>query len=398
MVTGKKILLRIGACLAHAVFMILLCWGWMGVNYTLELEEIQIKASTLIEQALFEKRKNFAEEFVFIDISGNKSLLDREDGSGSDIITDRNKLNTFFKQINRVSKGCYKYIICDVLFDRSSIDDKQLEETLYNTPKLIIPASETDEGIQLPVFKSIQSGIASYPNSFGYASSESIIKYTLLEKQGRSIALAVHENLVGKKCDCLLGLLFLNNKTSFNCIFPNYRIQSSHLINDSGRSRIIPLNYISNLLAKSETFFFNNLLKDKYIVIGDFVNDTHSTTLGPMSGPVILSNIYLSVREGDNLIKISWLLYVMVGFGLVSSFFLYPPEWLLRLEEWLIHSSIGVLLFIEELFMAAFLLWLVSLGSYLVCGIHLDIVVLSLYMTAFITIKKVVWKIKNADI
>jgi hypothetical protein len=192
--------------------------------------------------------------------------------------------------------------------------------------------------------------------------------------------------------------LFLNDETGFNRIIPHYRIRSSGLINDSGRSRIIPLNYICSLLAANDTLFFNKLLKDKYIVIGDFVNDTHNTISGPMSGPLILSNIYLSVREGDNLIRISWLLYVMAGFGLVSWFFLYPPGWLLRLEEWLVHSSIGVLLFIEEFFLAAFLLWLISLGSYLAFGIHLDIVILSAYMTFFITIKKVVRKNKKAGL
>lgn len=380
---GKKLIRSAGI----AILIMLFCWVWMQVDFTLDSEAFQVKTSSLIKEALVNKDSSFADQFVFIDISGNKQLVPRPDGSGDELITNRATLDTFFQCIHQYP--VYRYILCDVYFEKKLPGDSSFRETLAATPRLIIPKNETEEGIQPAVFTETEQGLTSYSISSGYHSSGDLVKYPLLRTiTARSIPLMMHERITGQQSTSLMGLLWQNGQVGFNHFIPTFRIKPEHLNLDTV-NKIIPLNYMIQAMTYADSTFYYNIFRDKYIVIGDFRTDSHPTVLGPMPGPLVLANIYLSVREGDNNISTWWILYVWGAFTLLTWLVFYPPGFIRKWEEKLIGTSGGILFALEEWALSALVLWLLSLISYLLFNRHLDVVVPSLLLSLFAIVIKI---------
>jgi hypothetical protein len=370
-----------------AFLIMLFCWIWLQIIYTLDIEAFQVKTSSLIKKALTNNNSSFANEFVFIDISGNKQLVPRDDGSGDDLITNRAKLDTFFRFINKNSH--YRYILCDVFFEKILPGDSAFRETLAATPRLIIPENETEEGIQPALFTETEQGLTSYSISSGYHSSSDLVKYPLLHTpSARSIPLMMHERITGQRSASLMGLLWQKGRVSFNHFIPSFRIEPEHLNIDSV-NKVMPLNYLLQGMTYADSTFYDNIFRDKYIVIGDFKTDYQSTVLGPMPGPLILANIYLALREGDNNISIWWILYVWMAFTLLAYLVFFPPKKIRQWENKLIGSAGNILFALEELALSMIVLWLLSLISYLLFNKHLDVVVPSVLLSILALVIKI---------
>jgi hypothetical protein len=362
-----------------ALLIMLCCWIWLQINFTLDIEAFQVKTSSLIKKALTSKDTGFVNEFVFIDISGNKQLVPRDDGSGNDIITNRTQLDTFFRLINR--NPCYRYILCDVFFEKALPGDSSFRDMLAATPRLIIPENETEEGIQPALFTETEQGLTSYSISSGYHASGDMIKYPLLHTPAaRSIPLIMYERITGRQSASMMGLLWQNGQVGFNHFIPSFRIEPEQL-NVNGVSKVIPLNYVLVEMAYADSTFFNNHFRDKYLVIGDFKTDSHSTVMGVMPGPLVLANIFLALREGDNKITIGWLLYVWGSFSLLAFLVFFSPPGIKRWEKKQIDSLGNTLFSLEEMAFSIVILWGFSLISYLWLNKHIDVVVPSVLLS-----------------
>lgn len=374
-------------CICIGLLLMLFCWAWLQVPFTLDSETLPVKTSLFFNKLLLNKDSNFTGEFVFIDISGNKQLVARPDNSGDDVITHRAKLDTFFKLVNKYPG--YRYILCDVLFEKALSGDSSFAEILAATPRLIIPANETEEGVQPALFTEAEQGLASYSLSSGLHASNELVKYPLLyTPNARSIPLMMHERLTGRQSASFMGLLIQKGRVGFNRFIPTIRMEQRQLANDTA-TNIYALNYLLLLMKSADSAYCSNFFRNKYIVIGDFVTDSHPTTQGPMCAPLLLANIYLAVREGDNIITIPWLLYVWVAFIVLAGWVFYPLKFIKKWEEKLLGSSSNILFALEELAMAAFVLWLISLGSYLFFNKHLDVVAPSIFISFFAIITKI---------
>lgn len=65
--------------------------------------------------------------------------------------------------------------------------------------------------------------------------------------------------------------------------------------------------------ANREIYF-----KNKIVIIGNFQEDIHTTTIGKMSGPVILANLYLSLINNHHIISAGWVIILLIVFSVLS--------------------------------------------------------------------------------
>ena len=122
-----------------------------------------------------------------------------------------------------------------------------------------------------------------------------------------------------------------------------------------------------------------DLLRGRTIIVGDFDNDEHETVFGTVPGPMIVHNAYLTLRQQETLIRIRWVLLLLTLFFWMS--------WRVWHEEkagsrsWLWARSKTALgkVFADSIDDTFFLV-LGTILSYLFFNIHINILILLIYL------------------
>jgi len=69
------------------------------------------------------------------------------------------------------------------------------------------------------------------------------------------------------------------------------------------------------------------LVSNRLVIIGDFTeNDKVETPVGEISGPLLITNILLSIENGDIIITWSFLLFISISYFLISLLVFYPDD------------------------------------------------------------------------
>lgn len=275
---------------------------------------------------------------VYYNMSYDKMLvpyIDRSDTIGNNCISDRGKLLHFLRLLESTQK--YKYVIVDILFDKS--DRSEYDDSLYSQIKKmpnIIIADHLEIDHAWPEFQKLRkSGLATYfativSTSFGR------IEYSIGDK--KSLPLVVYENMYPKGSMNRYGigrfsLYTMNGKLCHNSCFLtfdntfvkpiktekklDYYVHSNKFIN-LGQFMDDPTNdndELKELIGKNT----NN----KYVVIGDFVRDVHDTYIGAIPGPVIMMRALTTLDKEGNIVKFSHVLLWLFVFFLINLSILY---------------------------------------------------------------------------
>lgn len=88
----------------HGTLMFLLCVWWLGGSFSLELEEHLFRFSAYLQRAIKDDSLSgaaMAGKYCFIDLSGNITTRNRDDGSGVDMVTNRAQLAAFMEVLAR---------------------------------------------------------------------------------------------------------------------------------------------------------------------------------------------------------------------------------------------------------------------------------------------------------
>lgn len=371
----------------HALFLLLLCWIWMGFDYTLEPEKGLSEKTSLIKK-IFSDEADPApcSRFCFIDVSGTKKLIPREGRRGVTTITDREQLAGFLEIINKVSGGQYTQIVFDIVFNQDSPDDQRLKKAMDKCPKLLIARGQADENGKSSIFSDVSSGYVGYEISSGYLSSGSMVKYRLVNAaSGKSLPAVLYERVNNIPVEKFAGIALIGGKPALNNILLESRITAESLTGKDGSSKILPFEDVTTLLQNNDSMFFRLLLKDKIIVVGDFENDLHETVHGPMPGPLVLANVYLSLTEGTGRISAGLFTCIFIAFILISWILLYPLKWMEHFHAWSEKTPVG--LFLGQFFLFGFIILLLALSVFLVFGFELNITMLTLYSSLLSTIR-----------
>ncbi|MBK7432954.1 MAG: hypothetical protein IPI66_03000 [Chitinophagaceae bacterium] len=77
------------------------------------------------------------------------------------------------------------------------------------------------------------------------------------------------------------------------------------------------------LILSGDSTFYDQFLKDRFIVLGNYETDIHPTPIGKMPGVLILLNTYLSLFNGKHQPGILWFLCLFVIFYFINLYLFY---------------------------------------------------------------------------
>ncbi|TVZ13959.1 CHASE2 domain-containing protein [Maribacter sp. MAR_2009_72] len=247
------------------------------------------------------------DNFVFIDTNFDNALIENNDNgliNGNIVIADRYKLKLLFEKLN--SRSEYKYILCDVFFDRESNIDSALSLVMSKAERLIIPRKDTLEKT-IKSFRDVKSGLVDLK-----ITDDKFYKFKLSNKNLKSLPLKMYEEIYSKKNNFNLPLYFTQEGIAFNDFVPYFKIKDKDIKRRGGH--YFNLNKILSWNPKS----FREITKDKIIIIGNYQTDLHNTIHGKIAGSLILLNVFLSLEEGLNVLSYPLIIILFLIFMFFS--------------------------------------------------------------------------------
>ena len=323
MKTGKKSpldrILFIAMIAGHSVVMVLLTLFLQSSNWMRGKEARLLKHTAAIFRTLLpEASKPPFEDYAFINVSYDKQLIDRLDSdgfpAGNEAITDRFKLAKLFHILNEDPQ--HKYLICDIFFEGISPADSALQAEMSQLPRSIFTyhTADTGDGFRKPIFNDINLGLADYAAIGG-----NFLKFRLVRDGTPTLPLTLYQEIDGGKFEHKGPFWYLNDKLAFNDFVLDYRIRNADLHRDTLNypyMNLFDVMMLANFGAEDQVREFT---KDRIVVIGDFeVADQHPTMYGDMAGPLILTNVYLALENGDNRLPWGFPLLLFVVFCYLS--------------------------------------------------------------------------------
>jgi hypothetical protein len=372
---------------------------WSGLEYNVSISERFTRWTSVAKRTTF--LSSFysdsvsKSDYVFIDVTWSKKLIPKNDVQGREAITDRSLLDSLFRVVNKFPNG-YRFILCDVFLERETEDDSAFHETVRKTQRIIFPYQYVGDRLQKPVIKDIPSAYSSYTSSSGYNLYGGFLKYKLISEDTlKGIPLRMFETLQNTNAKKSLGLTWIGNRPAFNTNILDLRLRKKHLVGDDGSSLILPLEELFAL--PNDTLLFNEFLRDKIIVIGNFEEDVHQTVFGKQPGTLILINIYEAIRHGDIYLN-GWLIMFVVIVYTALSYFLFFGEPKFKQPPIATKAVLVIATFGGELSVYSIVFYLISLITYFIFGTHLDIFAIAIYFSIIATVKKFIieWR-KNVS-
>lgn len=330
-----------------------------------------IKWSTTIKRVFLNLDEDpHQKRFLFIDLAYDKAVIKREEGPGTEVITDRAQLTRFFN-ISGKQSGAAKFIFCDVFLKGSSEWDDSLELSVKKNKNLIFPAHRDSKGAMNKPALNVPYAIADYQSNRG----NTFLKFRLFQDSSiNTVPVLMYKTLNQKVISDGLFSKYDDGQPILNSIIVDYPIRTYELLDEPEYTLV----NLSELLILPEEVIVNEYLKDRIILMGDLQNDTHNTIFGPMAGTLILLNTYLTLEGGHHRLPWMWLIFLIVSYSLLSYrvFFAHKKDITASGKRKKITEKYPFLL---SFFGYLFILGLLSVLSYLIFGIHVNILIIAIY-------------------
>jgi hypothetical protein len=372
----------------NSILMLGLAYYWLSLPRTFGDEAFFIKWSSLVRKSLlgFDDKPN-PQEVLFIDVSGSKTTIPDmkafsfmpEAGYHRKVITNRAELAELFRYMEPYRQDI-KFVLCDVLFEDTTAYDQQLEASMQRFGDRILAVSHLEEGKKLvqPTID-IPHGLATYRSTSG-----SFLKFPiLLEDSLKTIPTLMHERLDGKKYSPLGPMHTFSGRLSLPSPIVDFKIRPSDFREGSDLSEsnyaINPLGTILEAHTVMEPKEYAKFFQNKIILIGDFENDMHATPFGNSAGMLLVFNAYLTMADQQHIIRLRWIGFLFLAFLLLSyrifaDIQTSKPKFITKI----FNSRIGQLIIesVDEMV----ILIIVTLLSYFLFNIHINILILFIYL------------------
>ncbi|RZL44724.1 MAG: CHASE2 domain-containing protein [Pedobacter sp.] len=360
----------------HSFILIAFTAIWMNTGFTYGDEQLLIKWSSILKRLVFNIDVDPPKkDFIFINLAYEKALIPREDGLGNEVITDREKLAIIFNIIKKHQKEI-KFTISDVFLQGKSDQDSLLQASVNGIKNIIFPTHLANNGNIEKLDLNVPHAIADYEMA-----SSGFMKFKLYQSDSLpTVPVFLYEKLNKHQITKSNALYFDNGKPSLNSLIIDYQIRAHELF----EQKEYPVVTLSEILMLPEDIIFNEFLKNRIVVIGDFNTDVHETVYGPTPGTLILLNIYLTLKNGQHIISIWWLIFLLASYTIFSRLMLFPPPD----EDENNPSWFGPLL-ASATYLAVF-----SVISYLLFNQHLQVLIITLYINLLrfiIQMRQVEW-------
>ncbi|MBC7914195.1 MAG: CHASE2 domain-containing protein [Pyrinomonadaceae bacterium] len=349
--------------LGHAFLLLALTAFWMNTDYSYGDERLLVQWSSILKRVVLNIDEDPPQEdFLFINLAYEKALIPLESGLGNEVVTDRAKLAAFFEILERNQK-LVKFTVCDVFLKGKSEDDSLLESSVKGIRNVIFPTHHGVDGKPIPLDVRVPHGIADYRMASG-----GFLKFKLFQDDSLpTIPVYLFERIEGRKISGNNGIYWDKGRPSLNSVVIDYQIRSHELF-EQGEYPVVNL---SELLVLPEEIIVDDFLKNRIVILGDFNNDVHNTVFGSTPGTLILLNVYLTLKDGQHLFSLGWLIFILLGYTLFSRLMLFPKN---DTEKNKKAKWIGPLLG------SVTYLSLLSVCSYLLFNIHIQVLILALYI------------------
>jgi hypothetical protein len=360
----------------HAFVLLILSLIWLHTPFTYGDEKFLIKWTSVVKRLVLQLDDNLPKDnFIFINLAYEKALIPLEDNLGNEVITDRAALAKFFKILQQHPDAA-KFTICDVFLKGKSQYDSLLSKNIAGVPNIVFPTHPDDNNKPEKLEIKVPSAMSNYQSA-----DEGFVKFTLLlEEDYKTIPLYMYEKLQKRKFSHNWGFYWDNGNPCLNSVIIDYKIRKDEVF-QNGKYPVVNL---SELMLLPEELIVKEFLQGRIIVMGDFMQDKHKTSFGIMPGSLILLNVYLSLVEGSHLISMGWFLFMIAAFTLYSRIIIFnwhQPS-LIKSTKWFLN-----------LLKSATLLAIISVCSYFLFNIGIQVLFLTFYTGIILFIKKL-WKEK----
>ena len=272
------------------------------------LEKIDVATSMLVPA----KQNKLPYDFVFINVSKDLQLVKDEDG-GDNVITDREKLTAFYKVL--AEKNEHAFLISDIFFELPSEQDSLMAYEISRLRKAVFPNHYGDTGLLHSVIP-VPSAVADYSTN-----TKKFSKFRLIQHDSdKTIPVVVHETLQHVHYTYGFWGVHCNGKYCLQSIAPRFFIRTYQLKN---MKEYPYFNLGELLILANDSTFYDQFLKNRFIVLGNFDTDVHTTTIGRMPGSLILLNTYLSLLNGKHMVSPWWFVTMFILFAIINFHLLF---------------------------------------------------------------------------
>jgi hypothetical protein len=368
----------------HSFFLLFMGYLWLGTSYTFEDEAVLIKWTTFFKKELLgNEAKPSSDRVIFINTATSKIPVYSQADALSlkpavELITDREKLAGFLGLLVPI-KDSIDLIVVDILFDMQAKGDSVLEERFRELGDKVLSVSYMPEvdSIVPPLF-SVPYALSTYRSS-----AEMYFKYPVAYKGVKTVPTIMYEKTTGSEI-VKKGLFFRDRSkfilkspvTNFKVTLEDFKLSNDLHKKNFSVHHLETLNLLGPMMEKKD---INNMFSGKVILIGDFSTDIHETVVGPMPGVLVLYNAYLTMLDGDNVMKIGWILLLIAGFTWIT-YLILSGKGLYLLEDFKHKFRSRWIHFIIDSLDEIMYLTILTLLSYFLFNIHISILILFVYL------------------
>lgn len=371
--------------LFHALWVLFLCYLLGNTCYSLGDEESFVQYLNLIKEQVLPSHRVMPRNVLIVNVAYDKQLVNVSDEYGIPLgqtaITDRGKLLRFLQAARETD--AYKYILLDIYFQKGfqSPADSALFRTIAGMDRIVIPRHKGGHLADSLLFSK-----AAYSDYYTSINEGNFVKYEYWSNEGISIPTKIFSDYTGAQFSRLGPFYFCNGNLCQRCLFLNFPVRIEDAYNDEGEKLFYNLG--SDLLDEAAHLDLSVLLKDKYIVVGNMVeDDIHDTYVGSMPGAIINLNAFYALMQGEH--YVTWLsMSVLYAFYFLITLFLVKRVSLFSFLPFLrkVHSRIWQLVF--SWFGLSTLLCIVCMAFYFFAGEVYDILVIATYFSLFSVVVK----------
>lgn len=380
---------------AHAFLLLVLTFFLMSTDFMHGDEAWIVKnTAATIRTLLPEPNKPDQDDFAFINVSHDLQLIPRMDEfgfpAGNQVVTDRAKLAQLFSILNRDPN--WKLLFVDIFFADETPADSALGAELSRLPNSLFSYHLDDTGAaNKPIFEGLNLGLADY-----YTVDDEFLKFRLVRSEYPTVPLRMYEMIDGGKFEDGSWFWQWNDHPAFNDFVLDFRIRQFDLFKDT---LAYPYANLYDLLLTAQfpdgAAQINDFTRDRIVIVGDFEKyDMHPTMYGDMAGPLILTNLYLALKNGDNRIPTGFPIYLL-GLYIFLSYILFVKDGFEIMLERRIGRENQFMLLIAQGISYLLILGAASIVSFLLFNYHINFLLLAFYFNAVEWIR--VWRRRRRE-
>lgn len=293
-----------------------------------------------LESSVFNQKDDY-HDVLFVNTAFDKGLADYYNPNADELlgtgdITDRKKLLDFLNRVDTI--GGYRCILIDIMFHENfkTEYDSALFAKIGSMDKVIFARSKEYPMADSSLIE--KSGLSDYHSTI---ISTNFSRYQFLQDGGTSLALKIHESLGGKSIVRHMGGLWytMDNSLCYNTHFlTKFDSFENQAIGNEGKTRWDNLG--KDIFQYWDDCVLKNAILDKYVILGDIIEDRHDTYMGKTAGPVVCYKAIKVLESKNNLVN-WWLVICSFLFCTFAFYYLiWGTQITVKMQQFLEHKKI----------------------------------------------------------